>query len=146
MSSVTTQPSLFVDRQTTHTAPILCNKKKCVWLASLILFCVTSTCIAGTNDPSASAVVDSSASITLDGKLNEPVWRDAPVLKLVQQSPKPGEPTPLETEVRVVVTKDRIYFGFNCKDPDPSRIAVHTMGRDGDMKGDDSVSIVLDTY
>src|SRR5882757_886557 len=146
MSSVTAHPSSCVALWIARVASIVCNRKKCVWLASLILFCVTSTCIAGANDLSASAVVDSSASITLDGKLNEPVWRDAPVLKMVQQSPKPEEPTPLETEVRVVVTKDRIYFGFNCKDPDPSRIAVHTMGRDGDMKGDDSVSIVLDTY
>jgi len=67
-------------------------------------------------------------------------------MKLVQQAPKPGQPTPYETEVRVVVTSDRIYFGFTCKDPDPRRIAIHTMRRDGDMTGDDTVSIVLDTY
>jgi hypothetical protein len=39
-----------------------------------------------------------------------------------------------------------IYFGFTCKDPDPRRIAIHTMQRDGDMTRDDTVSIVLDTY
>ena len=66
----------------------------------------------------------------LDGRLDEPVWRDAPVLKLVQQSPRPGELTSYETEVRIVVSKDRLYFGFICKDPNPSRIAVHTMRRD----------------
>jgi len=146
MSSVSAYLSSLVDHQRTCIAPIARYRQKYVCLASLVFLCATSTCVADTNDLKESAVVDSSASITLDGRLNEPVWRNAPVLKLVQQSPKPGEPTPLETEVRVVVTKDRIYFGFNCKDPDPSRIAVHTMGRDGDMKGDDSVSIVLDTY
>jgi hypothetical protein len=67
-------------------------------------------------------------------------------MKLVQQAPKPGQPTPYETGVRVIVTSDRIYFGFTCKDPDPRRIAIHTMQRDGDMTGDDTVSIVLDTY
>jgi hypothetical protein len=67
-------------------------------------------------------------------------------MKLVQQAPKPGQPTPYETEVQVIVTSDRIYFGFTCKDPDPRRIAIHTMQRDGDMTGDDTVSIVLDTY
>ena len=67
-------------------------------------------------------------------------------MKLVQQAPKPGQPTPYETEVRVIVTSDRIYFGFTCKDPDPRRIAIHTMQRDGDMTGDDTVSVVLDTY
>ncbi len=84
--------------------------------------------------------------MTLDGRLDEPVWRDAPVLKLVQQSPKPGEPTRYETEVRIVVTKDRLYFAFICKDPDPGRIAVHTMRRDDAMRGDDKVSILLDPY
>jgi len=85
-------------------------------------------------------------SITLDGRLDEPAWRDAPVIRLTQQAPKPGQPSPYETTVQVIVTNDRIYFGFTCKDPDPSRIAIHTMHRDGDMTGDDTVSIVLDTY
>jgi hypothetical protein len=96
--------------------------------------------------PAGDALVRSSVSVTLDGLLQEPVWQDAPVLKLVQQSPRPGEPTPFQTEVRIIVTADRIFFGVECKDPDPSRIAVHTMRRDGDMTGDDTVSIVLDTY
>jgi len=121
-------------------------RQKCACLALILFWSATSTGVAGANDPRANAVVDFSASITLDGRLDESVWHDAPVLKLVQQSPKSGAPTPFETEVRVVVTKDRIYFGFACKDPEPSRIAVHTMRRDGDMRGDDSVSIVLDTY
>ena len=67
-------------------------------------------------------------------------------MKLVQQAPKPGQPTPYETEVRVILAIDRIYFGFHCKDSNPGRIAIHTMRRDGDMTGDDTVSIVLDTY
>jgi len=87
-----------------------------------------------------------SPAIRLDGQLDEPAWRQAPVLKLMQQSPKPGEPTPFDTEVRVIVAADRLYFGFTCRDPDPRRIAVHTMQRDSDTSGDDSVSIVLDTY
>ena len=94
----------------------------------------------------ATATATSSVSITLDGLLNEAAWRDAPVMKLIQQAPKPGQPTPYETQVQVIVTRDRIYFGFTCRDPDPRRIAIHTMRRDGDMTGDDTVSIVLDTY
>jgi hypothetical protein len=45
------------------------------------------------------AVIASEAVITLDGRLDEPVWRDAAAVLLVQQSPKPGEPTPYITEV-----------------------------------------------
>jgi len=96
--------------------------------------------------PALKVSTTSSASISLDGLLNEPAWRDAPVMKLTQQAPKPGQPTPYETQVQVIVTNDRLYLGFTCKDPDPRRIAIHTMRRDGDLMGDDTVSIVLDTY
>jgi hypothetical protein len=115
---------------------------------SLLAFLTPTVCAsARTSDaPTAQSVVRSSVSITLDGQLHEPVWHDAPVLRLVQQSPNPGEPTPFQAEVRVIVAGDRVFFGVECKDPDPSRIAIHTMQRDGDMEGDDTVSIVLDTY
>ena len=87
-----------------------------------------------------------SGEIALDGKLDEPAWHDAPVQRLVQQSPKPQAPTKFDTEVRIIIGEDRIYFGFICHDPEPERIAVHGMQRDGDLSGDDTVSIVLDTY
>ncbi len=86
------------------------------------------------------------ASIALDGRLDELEWRDAPVLKLVQQSPRSGQPAPYETEVRVIITGYWIYFGFVCRDPEPDRIAIHTMRRDDSMDGDDTVALVLDTY
>jgi hypothetical protein len=112
----------------------------------VLLACATLASARSDDGPAVKVSASSSVSITLDGLLNEPAWRDAPVMKLVQQAPKPGQPTRYETEVRVIVTGDRIYFGFTCKDPDPRRIAIHTMRRDGDMTGDDTVSMVLDTY
>jgi len=85
--------------------------------------------------------------IHLDGVLDEPAWQAAGVIAdLTQQSPKPGEPTPFRTEVRILADGGNLYFGITCDDPDPSRIAVHTMQRDGNMTGDDTVSIVLDTF
>ncbi|MBI5083241.1 MAG: carbohydrate binding family 9 domain-containing protein [Acidobacteria bacterium] len=44
------------------------------------------------------------------------------------------------------VLDNKLYFGFECSDPDPRSIAVHTMRRDGHVEGDDSVAVVLDTY
>ena len=85
--------------------------------------------------------------IRLDGMLDEPAWGDPGIAcGLVQQAPRPGEPTPYETTVRILVTSDSLYFGFECTDPDPSKIAVHTKQRDGTVRGDDTVAIVLDTY
>jgi hypothetical protein len=99
--------------------------------------------------PSSPVVVapEAFAAIRLDGVLDEPAWQAAAVLpNLTQQSPKPGEPTPYRTEIRVMRDSRNLYFGITCFDPDPAAIAVHTMLRDGDMIGDDSVSLVLDTF
>ena len=84
--------------------------------------------------------------IQLDGRLDEPAWQSALVLKLTQQSPHPREATPYTAEVRVILAGDRLYFGIICHDPEPGKIAIHTMQRDAPMTGDDSVSIALDTY
>ena len=116
------------------------------WALCALLATATLASARSDDGPAVKVSATSSASITLDGLLNEPAWRDAPVMKLTQQAPKPGQPTPYETQVQVIVTSDRIYFGFTCKDPDPRHIAIHTMRRDGDLTGDDTVSIVLDTY
>jgi hypothetical protein len=87
------------------------------------------------------------ASIQLDGRLDEPAWLGAKmVVELVQQSPKPGTATPYRTSVRVLAQDNQLYIGFECTDPDPKAIAVHTMQRDGNLQGDDTVAIVLDTY
>jgi len=83
--------------------------------------------------------------INLDGSLDEPAWQQAGTIQdLTQQDPHPGEPTPFTTEVRVLVDTSAIYIGFVCHDPDPTRIAIHTMQRDGNMSGDDTVEVVLD--
>jgi len=88
----------------------------------------------------------SSGPIKLDGKLDEPEWQLAIPVQLTQQNPRPGAPTSYKTEVRVLRHGDRLYFGFTCRDPKPSAIRTHTLQRDGDVTGDDTVSIVLDPY
>jgi hypothetical protein len=50
--------------------------------------------------PTVKVSTTSSASISLDGLLHEPAWRDAAVMKLVQQAPKPGQTTLYETQVQ----------------------------------------------
>lgn len=98
----------------------------------------------------AAPTVDAAAlpgTIRLDGRLDEPAWRDAGVIAdLTQQAPRPGEATPFRTEVRILADRYHLYFGITCEDPDSERIAVHTMQRDGNMSGDDTVSLVLDTF
>src|SRR5262249_35373920 len=116
---------------------------KTLWLIGMMLLTVSSRVLA--QRPSVAAL-KISGSIPLDGTLDDPRWREAQVIKLVQQATRPGVATPYVTEVRVLVSSDAIYFGFFCHDPNPKAIAMHTMVRDGNQSGDDSVAVVLDTY
>src|SRR5947207_15137635 len=68
--------------------------------------------------------------IRLDGLLDEPDWKAAGLIPdLTQQSPVPGGPTPYHTEVRLLTDGATIYIGVRCADPEPGRIATHTMLR-----------------
>jgi len=86
-------------------------------------------------------------TVRLDGILDEPAWRDAGVIPdLLQQDPYPGEPTAYRTEVRLLVDEETLYIGVTCQDPEPDGIIVHTLQRDGDFLGDDTVAFVVDTF
>lgn len=88
-----------------------------------------------------------SGPIRIDGDPDEPAWADAAVIAdLVQQDPHPGQPTAFHTEVRVLIDSDNIYFAFRCVDPEPDKISVHTLQRDGNLDSDDHVTVVLDTF
>ena len=86
-------------------------------------------------------------AITVDGRLDEPAWQQAGVIQdLTQQSPKPGEPTPYHTKVLLLRDSHTLYIGLICDDPDPSKIATHTLVRDGNQGSDDNVIFMLDTF
>jgi hypothetical protein len=115
--------------------------------AILILAAGSAGAQAPEPPPDLVATGDVEGWIHVDGLLDEPAWQKSGVIAdLVQQAPKPGEPTPFRTEVRILVDAGNLYFGITATDPDPSLIAVHTMQRDGNMRGDDTISIVLDTF
>jgi hypothetical protein len=87
-----------------------------------------------------------SGPIVIDGKLDEPDWKSAEPILLTQESPRPGQSTPYVTEVRILIYHDALIFGFHCVDPNPKAIQVHTLAQDGDQSGDDTLSILLDTF
>ncbi len=83
----------------------------------------------------------------IDGKLDDPVWRDiVPIRNFQQREPNPGAPPSEETEVYVTFDHDQIYFGFRCKVSSPDEITAKEMARDADLSVDDRVQIILDTF
>jgi len=87
------------------------------------------------------------SEINLDGALDEPAWAEAGVIEdLTQQEPHPGAPTPYATRVLLLTDGRSLFIGFRCVDPEPRKISVHTLQRDGELRGDDAVAVVLDTF
>jgi len=106
-----------------------------------------ATLLWGAERPSIPAIrLDAQAqSIQVDGRLEEPAWALAPVVSLTQQAPHPGAATPFTATARILVTPKGIYVGIRCADPDPRNLSIHSLLRDADLSGDDTVAIVLDT-
>lgn len=67
--------------------------------------------------------VEATGPINVDGYLQEPVWKQAPVVKdFFRMEPRQGGAYLHQTEVRVVYDKKNLYFGVFCRD---------TLGRKG---------------
>jgi hypothetical protein len=85
-------------------------------------------------------------SIDIDGLLDDEAWLQAAVLTgFTQYDPVEGVPASEETEVRMLVTDDAIYFGVRAWDSSGGVRATLTQ-RDGYQRSDDFVRVVLDTF
>ena len=114
---------------------MLARNGRCITLVAVIVIPAWSGCLIAQSSSSGSdtvSAVSASGEIKLDGRLEESDWLSAGVIaQLVPQSPRPGEPTAFKTEVRVLIIKDTLFFGFRCADPVPAKVAIHSMARDG---------------
>ena len=68
---------------------------------------------------------------TIDGVLDEAVWREAPMLdNFTQQEPANGEPATERTEVRLLYDAEHLYIGVQALTPSPSGVIATEMRRD----------------
>jgi len=96
-------------------------------------------------DSSVPVVVFPTAPV-IDGVLDDEVWETAATVEgFVQFQPEFGAPSPYRTVVLVGHTSEALYVAFKCFDSDPGRIAAAVTSRDGNLKDDDSVTVLLDT-
>ena len=97
--------------------------------------------------PRSAVVTPITEPITIDGVLDEPVWRTAPTIgDLVQRQPAPGRPPTERTDVTLLTDRDHLYIGVVSYDSDPRRIIGTQMARDASLGADDRVEILLDTF
>ncbi|HDL18775.1 MAG TPA: hydrolase [Bacteroidetes bacterium] len=84
--------------------------------------------------------------ITIDGRLDEPVWKKAAVTDhFIQQDPNEGKPATEKTDVRVAYDHDAIYVGVYAYDSHPDKIRGLLTRRDQDSPSD-WVHISFDSY
>ena len=84
---------------------------------------------------------------TIDGRLDDAVWNQAPIGGPVYEYvPKSELPMTELTEFRVIYDKDYLYIGVWCYDSDPSKINARIMERDASIFSDDNVQVVIDTF
>ena len=83
---------------------------------------------------------------TIDGRLDDPVWRSATMLsQFVQQAPLDGAPATEETEIYISYDSDNLYFGFYLHYADPTIMRANRVDRDTAWL-DDLMTVYFDTF
>jgi hypothetical protein len=104
----------------------------------------------GQPQPSARAVraLQASGSIVLDGRLDEPSWSEAPVIRDFRQiEPVQGGEPLLDTEVRILFDEEHLYVGIEVHDPEGATgVRVPEMRRNFGYFENDLVGISLDGF
>ncbi len=86
------------------------------------------------------------AEITVDGRLDEPVWSQAVRLTgFWQYRPVDSRPATEQTEVLVWYSPTALHFGIVAHDREPGSIRATVADRDN-LSRDDTVTIYLDTF
>lgn len=105
----------------------------------------TATVYHGRTGQSAARIPRSDATVLVDGKLDEPVWRTAAVLTgFSLYSPVDQRPAPDSTEVLVWYSTTAIHFGIRAFEPH-GRVAATLADRDR-ISADDNIELHLDTF
>jgi len=73
----------------------------------------------------------------VDGRLDDPAWRTAPVAtEFVESSPAPAAPASLRSEARVLADDEALYVAFTYFDPEPETIVAPYLRRDDETTSD----------
>ena len=111
-----------------YIASVLCRMKAYARLArTLLSFCVLSQMMLGQTEPPAIAkpepkdriaqAVRVERSPRLDGTLDDPIWQQAsPITDFKQREPYEEQSATERTEVRVLYSRNEVYFGIACHD------------------------------
>lgn len=90
--------------------------------------------------------VPASTTIVIDGKLNEPIWEQAPAIsEFVQREPAEGAAPSQKTEARIAFDADALYVAVRAEDAEPDKI-VGILTRRDQRSPSDWLRIVVDSF
>ena len=85
--------------------------------------------------------------ITLDGQLDDGVWRRAALITdMHQMAPFEYAEPSQRTEVRLFYSEDALYVGARLYEEDPSLITANVLLQGRGLPNDDTFNVVLDPY
>jgi len=115
--------------------------------ATLVVLGVLATAARADLAPQVRAhAIRRTGAIAVDGKLDEPVWSEAPKQGgFVQRFPKDAAAPELDTRFAIVYDDDAIYVGVWADDPRPDLLRALLVRRDVDSAAD-KVLIAFDSY
>ena len=122
-----------------------------VTLVFFALLAVSAVPVATTASGRAPAVIDAIAipvtsPITLDGRLTEPIWEQAPSInEFVQRDPAEGQVPSQRTDARVAYDEKALFVAVRAFDTDSPRI-VGMLTRRDQRSPSDWIRIVVDSY
>ncbi len=83
----------------------------------------------------------------MDGRLDDPVWQAAPLLReLTQHEPVDDAPASERTEIRILFDDEALYLGARLHDREAGAIVHGEVRRDADLANQDALLLVFDTY
>ncbi len=91
--------------------------------------------------------LDAGEKLVLDGRLDEPAWRRAPVHeRFVQFLPTDRQPPPAgyRTTVQIVAQADALVIGVRAYDPSPQDIRAPLTRRDQVRRDQDFIAVLID--
>ena len=100
---------------------------------------------SATQPPSAVAVRAARPPV-IDGRDDDPVWRDAPAItQFLEFSPTEGKAARFPTEARVAYDAAHLYVFVRCFDPHPDSI-LRLLARRDTYQMSDGVVLIVDSY
>lgn len=108
------------------------------------LFCVQGL---AQDEPAKLFARKTTSDVTIDGVLDESAWRRTEeVNRLIVLQPDRYMPELVRTSVKILFDDKTLYVGVTCLDSEPDKIKSDIAIRDGDVRVDDSVYVLLDLF